>query len=383
MNDDKLRAPKSSAPPNLEHLLQLYYQPVDGEPQLVRTGMSMKKAADLLGASQHSVKRVLEAYQEGGAEKVRGLSWGSDALQKQFPTAAQVEWLCCEETLKVQVSHSFQARADIMNYTWGTNLQAADITEIFEANGVTNQQFVLRVGHPTPTPAKMLEQQQKIDGARTKVQKLLAAGYEVFQLDACTLSPGSYKPCGYSRVGEPFHVDYKWTWNRHVACYAAISVNEGCAHHTVKHCGKAVNGEDVWAFVQGLRGKLGAHKKMAVYWDNASVHHLAARSAPELGVEVIWNAPYRPDLNGIEFFWARLKSEYRARVTEFRVLNQDWDERQLVKDCVRMVKPCARECAARGWSNLEKAKALPSVEFDPDHGDKIHRVSVAAKEEIL
>ena len=271
-----------------------------------------------------------------------------------------------------------------MNYTFGTNLHANDITEIFKANGITNQHFVLRVGHPKPTPGKMLEQQQKINIAKFKVKKLIDAGYDVFQLDASTFNPNSYKPCGFSRVGEPFQLDYKYTWNRYVACFAAISIKSGCLHHTVKHTGKAFNGEDIWEFVQILKAKLGKHKKMAVYWDNASVHNLAAKNAPELGVEVIWNAAYRPDLNGIEFFWGRLKSEYRARVTEFRVLNQDWDQQQLVLDCVRKVGfPCAKECAARGWKNLENAKPLPSVEFDPEHGDKIHPVSEATKEEIL
>lgn len=80
MSEDKLRAvPKTPVPPNripnLNHLIQLYYQPelVDGEQQLVRTNMSIKCAADLLGASQYSVKRVLEAFQEGGADKVKSL----------------------------------------------------------------------------------------------------------------------------------------------------------------------------------------------------------------------------------------------------------------------------------------------------------------------
>ena len=85
-------------------------------------------------------------------------------------------------------------------------------------------------------------------------------------------------------------------------------------------------------------------------------------TAPQLGIEVIKNAPYRPDLNGIEFFWQRIKFAYRKEITRLRSHDLSWDQVELVKECVRSVGfECARDCAINGWSNLRKAVLKPSM----------------------
>jgi len=70
-------------------------------------------------------------------------------------------------------------------------------------------------------------------------------------------------------------------------------------------------------------------------------------TAPELGIEVIRNAPYRPDLNGIEFFWRNTKMAYRKEITRLRSQNIYWDQVELVKAVVRDAGfPCAKDCAS-------------------------------------
>ena len=78
---------------------------------------------------------------------------------------------------------------------------------------------------------------------------------------------------------------------------------------------------------------------------------------------MIWNAPYRADLNGIEFFWGRIKVAYRKEITRLRSQGLAWDQQQLVDSLVRSVGfPCARKCAAMGWNNLRNARLKPSPE---------------------
>ena len=132
----------------------------------------------------------------------------------------------------------------------------------------------------------------------------------------------------------------------------------------------AFKGDDVADFLRRLRAKMGKHKKLAVFWDNASIHSKPAKDvAPGLKIEVVWNAAYRPDLNGIEFFWGRVKQGYRKELTRLRAHQLDWDPEQLVKEC--MEDPgfeCAKGCAARGWRNLMRAVLKPElvVELDQD-----------------
>lgn len=90
--------------------------------------------------------------------------------------------------------------------------------------------------------------------------------------------------------------------------------------------GGAFKGDDIADFLMRLRAKIGKHKKIAVFWDNASVHLKPAKNvAPGLKIEVIWNAAYRPDLNGIEFFWRRVKHVYRKEITRLRAQQLEWD----------------------------------------------------------
>ena len=78
---------------------------------------------------------------------------------------------------------------------------------------------------------------------------------------------------------------------------------------------------------------------------------------------MIWNAPYRPDLNGIEFFWGRIKRAYRKEITRLRGQGLDWDQQELVDSLIKSVGfPCARQCAAQGWRNLRKAELKPVQE---------------------
>ena len=114
---------------------------------------------------------------------------------------------------------------------------------------------------------------------------------------------------------------HKWSNKKYVAVFAAISVESGCAHR-IYSLGKAFKADDIGVFLQQLRAKVNKHRKIAVFMDNASIHKRPAREvAPGLGIEVIWNAPYRPDLNGIEFFWGRIKRMYRREITRLRSQN--------------------------------------------------------------
>lgn len=136
-------------------------------------------------------------------------------------------------------------------------------------------------------------------------------GHDVFQLDAALFSPDSFTPTAWAPMGKPQRLPFKWSSKKYVAVFAAISERSGCALAMYK-VGAAFKGDDIADFLTRLRARMGKHKKLAVFWDNAAIHARPAREvAPGLKIQVIWNAAYRPDLNGIEFFWGRVKRRYR------------------------------------------------------------------------
>ena len=57
-------------------------------------------------------------------------------------------------------------------------------------------------------------------------------------------------------------------------------------------------------------------KKWYVFVDNARIHsgNMTQSFVRENGINLIFNAPYRPEFNGIEGFWSQMKKEYRQTI---------------------------------------------------------------------
>jgi len=56
-----------------------------------------------------------------------------------------------------------------------------------------------------------------------------------------------------------------------------------------------------------------ADKPMTVLMDNCKIHTaaLSREVIDRLNINVLWNVPYRPDLNAIEYVWAIAKRKFR------------------------------------------------------------------------
>ena len=62
---------------------------------------------------------------------------------------------------------------------------------------------------------------------------------------------------------------------------------------------------------------------------------------------------YRPDLNGIEYFWSDMKQLYRKRVKDAKVNNKKFDQFKLVSDCFAKVrKRRAQRACYQGLMNI-------------------------------
>ena len=71
--------------------------------------------------------------------------------------------------------------------------------------------------------------------------------------------------------------------------------------------------EDICEFLKKVSHTFGKKHKYAIYWDNASYHssNQTRDYCTNHDIPVIYNAPFRPDLNGIERFWAKVKYRYK------------------------------------------------------------------------
>ena len=67
------------------------------------------------------------------------------------------------------------------------------------------------------------------------------------------------------------------------------------------------------ATIKFIKDIIEENKKIALFWDNASIHKSSKTKAFLINhnIKSILNVPYKPDYNAIENFWAEAKKEFR------------------------------------------------------------------------
>ena len=107
--------------------------------------------------------------------------------------------------------------------------------------------------------------------------------------------------------------------------------------------------EDVAHFLNCLKAKFG-NIKFAVFLDNAKIHdnEWLRAHAYDIGVPLIFNLTYRPELNGIENLWQHTKIAYKKHITHCKYTGKSWNN---VAVAERLILQVPRETIVKG---LEK-----------------------------
>lgn len=144
-----------------------------------------------------------------------------------------------------------------------------------------------------------------------------------------------------------------------------ISHEHGLVDYDCK-LGEAFKASDIIEQMKRVRALSHPKAKLACFCDNASIHTSAAqrcRTDPQINIKMVFNAPYRPDLNGIEFAWRLVKAKYRKFCLAMKPQRTQWDNVEVVKECIGQVSNQQyADCASRGWKNLEKAVPIVNPE---------------------
>lgn len=206
---------------------------------------------------------------------------------------------------------------------------------------------------------------------------LISQGHVIIQIDAALFSNKAHPMRVYAPVGfSPYHkpaVD-----GGHYTCaMGAICEELGLVHLRLSNK-KAFNAYDVADFLFEIKEKMGS-TKFAAFLDNATIHRaiFTKQAAQLMGVPLVFNLPYRPDLNGIEFLWNSAKHAFRARVKTFRGVGIKWSNKEEADAAIRGVKPdLVKLWARKGMTNIMNAQAIVAT---PDEvaTASIHRLMKA------
>ena len=118
---------------------------------LRRSKLALAKIARICESTDHAVKRVKLAFEEGGLDKVGELKWGAGARIKHKLEMEEVDWLTDPETLKRQVHMSLAQRAAALKVQFGKKILPKDVRDIYRGLGITKQRFRSALGPPNPT----------------------------------------------------------------------------------------------------------------------------------------------------------------------------------------------------------------------------------------
>ena len=319
-----------------------------------KTKLSYSELAQRLGTSAYAVRKAMLIDSGDPRASTR---WGAGRPRKDKGVLkSEIEWAVNKYTLRHQVGCSLRARAKAFNLRFPTrHISSWDLRCWYRHGHISRQKFYVREGRPEL--ASLAEQEEELDALKARLQELATNDYRVVQIDEACFSSMKNDRRHWAPAGDPIEVREKYVFMPQIKVCAGIERTAGLVATLYSH--EAFTHKDMIAMLRLIREFYGWQEKVAVFLDRASYHRSPGvkEAAKAIGVELVYNVAYRPDLNGIELLWRRAKVAYYNTVDSWRALgHRSWDQDELVRKCVEEI-PRSDVCkvAESGWGRLAHA----------------------------
>ena len=238
---------------------------------------------------------------------------------------------------------------------------------------ITRQKLSHRLGRPDD-PGSWQEQHAQLEQLKEVVALHRQQGRHVIQVDECLFSGHRHQGSRHwAPIGRPLLANARIFKGHSIAVVGAVSAEHGMLHFGYKdataHGG--ITAEDFKEFLHQLWVRHRDKGEMVVFLDNLRSHHAklvddeVSGPFPRLPIQLVFNIPYRPDLNGIEGVWAVAKRDYRERLDHFKARGFEWDQLAVVQDCIQAISDrVAKRQARAGWKKLRKAVPVKPADYD-------------------
>ena len=136
-------------------------------------------------------------------------------------------------------------------------------------------------------------------------------GYRIVYLDETFFTRSTVPKAEYCLKGQNVAADLVHMTEPTLAVLSAISKEKGQEHYQVFEY--SVNVAKFKQYLQELRDK-NKEEKIALFMDNLSAHRSEKSKveAARLGFRCIFNVPYSPEYNPIEFVFSKVKQKFRS-----------------------------------------------------------------------
>ena len=146
---------------------------------------------------------------------------------------------------------------------------------------------------------------------KQQLTKAKNAGYRIVYIDETCFTRKTVADTEWTRPKENIAVDVAMLEEPTLALLAGISKENGVEHYQVFE--QSVNVDKFIEYLDGLRAA-NPDEKIAIFMDNLSAHtsDRSKQAMRERGFRYIYNVPYSPDYNPIEFFFSMVKRNFRV-----------------------------------------------------------------------
>ena len=161
-------------------------------------------------------------------------------------------------------------------------------------------------------------------------------GYRIIYLDETCFTRSTMPKVEYSLQGQNMPADLANRNEPTLAVLAAISKEKGQEHYRIFD--DSVNVSKFKEYLQELRALI-PDEKVALFMDNLSAHRSekARAEMSRLEFRCIFNVPYSPEYNPIEFVFSKIKQRFRTlRARKLAGVIQD-GHRSMVKQAIESV----------------------------------------------
>ena len=155
-------------------------------------------------------------------------------------------------------------------------------------------------------------------------------GSRVIYVDECIFSSKTQLKRSWSNKHESISYHDQRRSIETMALLAGISEEQGLEHYMIKS--RVISSDDFIEFLKVLRIN-NPKDQLTIFMDNLPAHksRKVQDQLKELKMDQIFNVPYSPQFNGIERYWFLLKQEYKKKILQCMINEEEFEVKNLIQ----------------------------------------------------
>ena len=258
--------------------------------------------------------------------------WQQNQRQRwgiRFLKPHQIKWIVSDDTLRQQISLSLKDRsAHFLRRYPDAHMNPTLYRQIYYKHKIKKKRLRWYKERPNQDEAVV---QQQLAKMKRELQKAKKDKYRIIYLDETCFTRKTVANSEWALPGNNVAINTKILDEPTLALLSGISLEKGQEHFKIFP--KSVDVKKFKEYLEELRA-LNGTDKVCLFLDNLSSHTSKKSKSKmnELGFRYIFNLPYSPWYNPIEFTFAKVKRTFRAlRAKKMTGIIQDSHESLIVK----------------------------------------------------